>query len=482
MNKQKWLVLLLAFMLLLAACQTETTATEAPANDTEAAEGNETPAAQNNDTPPPTLGNIDAVNNYLNTSADLGEGSIANPVAVIPIAHIDGPKNESDFYAFVNFKYVGRDFIKYQISYVSCTCRGVDVNYWQNAYVELTLPESGNPDDSVIRYVSFEKDPSDHYTVGSWGDSDPLPNGATYEQFKTEYLPYFVGKTVGEVRGFPVKDDIDEKSYQEGDGRGGYKLDTWSGASVSTNNFNRMLIALGDFHATDSFFGGQAAQAPAAAPAETTETADATATETAPAEAPAASAPAAVALPAPIDTEKTYKANQDDAEDTACAAGAYASDCSSVNPDNLIDYMNRDDVLYIDLRDFEDYVKKHFRNFEVVPFFAYIFNAEAHTNADLIQLYGGSPTEPVPVYEESDKMLEYLFPKDKTLFIMCQSGGRVKMLLEILEARGWEMDKIYNIGGMAQYNSGAYRDHMTDTPELTITGTYGFEGLTRIAP
>ena len=40
---------------------------------------------------------LSAINNFLNTSAKLGEGSKANPVAVIPINHIDGPKEEDLF-------------------------------------------------------------------------------------------------------------------------------------------------------------------------------------------------------------------------------------------------------------------------------------------------------------------------------------------------------------------------------------------------
>ena len=43
------------------------------------------------------------VNDFLNNSAKLGEGSKANQVAVIPFDHIDGPKDEDLFYAFVPF-------------------------------------------------------------------------------------------------------------------------------------------------------------------------------------------------------------------------------------------------------------------------------------------------------------------------------------------------------------------------------------------
>ena len=52
------------------------------------------------------------VNDFLNNSAKLGEGSKANQVAVIPFSHIDGPKDEDLFYAFVPFKYVARNYIK----------------------------------------------------------------------------------------------------------------------------------------------------------------------------------------------------------------------------------------------------------------------------------------------------------------------------------------------------------------------------------
>ena len=59
---------------------------------------------------------LDAINEFLNTSANMGEGSIANAVAIIPINHINGPKDGHDFCAFVIFKYKARNYIKYQIT------------------------------------------------------------------------------------------------------------------------------------------------------------------------------------------------------------------------------------------------------------------------------------------------------------------------------------------------------------------------------
>ena len=111
---------------------------------------------------------LEQINEFLNSSADMGEGSIANKIAVVPIDHIDGPRNESKFYAFVNYKYKARDYIKYQITYLSCTCRAASVNYWQTAYVELTLPESMSEDDISVRFLSFDKDPNGEYNGGFW--------------------------------------------------------------------------------------------------------------------------------------------------------------------------------------------------------------------------------------------------------------------------------------------------------------------------
>lgn len=197
---------------------------------------------------------LDAINEFLNTSADMGEGSIANAVAIIPINHINGPRDEHDFYAFVNFKYKARNYIKYQVTYLSCTCRSADVNYWMTAYVELTLPDSGNIEDSKIRTLSFDYDAEGHYLAGFWGDSNPTPAGNTYEEFKEQYIPFFVGKDYAYIKTLDVVEDIDPALYAEGEGRENLTLDTFTGSSVSTNNIIRMLNALYEYHATDSYF------------------------------------------------------------------------------------------------------------------------------------------------------------------------------------------------------------------------------------
>ena len=415
------------------------------------------------------------VNAFLNGTAKLGEGSKANQVAVIPFSHIDGPQEEDLFYAFVPFKYVARSYIKYQVTFISCTCRSADVNVWSTAYVELTLPSSGKIEDAAVRTLSFDADSTGHYLGGFWGDSNPPPTApeATYEKVKAEMIPYYVGKTYGQLMGLGTIADITD--YSEGEGRENLSLDAWTGATVSSNNILRILQALYAYHATDSFFDGDPTSASMREVFEAKK-------EAVSAAAAAAVAAGEVELPAPVDTTKTYLANKDDKEETICEPGNFGPTCSAINSENLKQYLGRTDVKYIDLRDYTDYAKKHLRNFECIPYFALIFNAEACNDAALPQLYGGTVEEPVPVYAESDEILEAFFPKGKTIFLMCQSGGRVNMLMKLLSARGWDMSKIYNIGGMAQYAGAEYRDIVTDTPEIAVTATYNFEGLTRVAP
>lgn len=196
---------------------------------------------------------LEQINEFLNSSADLGPGSIANTVAIVPIDHIDGPRNESSFYAFVHYKYVARDYIKYQITYLSCTCRAASVNYWQTAYVELSLPESKAADDVIVRYLSFDKDPNGEYNGGFWGDSNPTPAGVSYSVFKTEYIPYFIDKDYAYIKSLSVMEDIKLEDYQA-NGRDTFKLDTFTGSSVSTNNIIRMLHAIMTYHSEDEYF------------------------------------------------------------------------------------------------------------------------------------------------------------------------------------------------------------------------------------
>lgn len=197
---------------------------------------------------------LEDVNEFLNTSADLGPGTTVNPVAIIPMKHIDGPKNNSDVYAFVNYQYEGRDFVKYQVSYISCTCRPAAVNYWNTAYMELSLPSSGNPDDVVLKYLSFDDDSNGEYQAGLWADSAPTPSGITYETLKAEFVTYFNGKDYTYLQELDTIEDIDKAEYKVGEGREDYDADALTGATVSTNNIIRITNAMLDYHVQNDFF------------------------------------------------------------------------------------------------------------------------------------------------------------------------------------------------------------------------------------
>ena len=49
-------------------------------------------------------------------------------------------------------------------------------------------------------------------------------------------------------------------------------------------------------------------------------------------------------------------------------------------------------------------------------------------------------------------ILNYYFPKDKYIFIMCGGGGYAGMTKNLLVSLGWDADKIYDVGGYWYYN------------------------------
>lgn len=146
----------------------------------------------------------------------------------------------------------------------------------------------------------------------------------------------------------------------------------------------------------------------------------------------------------------------------------------------LIDYLKRPDVRYIDLRGVDEgYVIGHIEGFESISYFKII----ANINNDGQSLYTATSHNMEATftanYEESDYILEKLFPKGKTMFIMCQSGGRVVPFMRLLESRGYDMNKIYNVGGWGQVSRSGY-DYPISTSEIRATVDYDFSMLTPI--
>ena len=163
---------------------------------------------------------LDTINDYIEKNSywqDFNDNG--NKVTLIPFTHINGPRDEWKFFAIVNFEYDATTYFKYQVTYLSCTCREADVNYWQTAYVELSVPGSGNADDVRLEKLSFEKDGTGHYNGGFWGDSGVtsyIPrsvNQVTYDELRDGFIPYLVGKTKGELSQLSVVEDIDANDF-----------------------------------------------------------------------------------------------------------------------------------------------------------------------------------------------------------------------------------------------------------------------------
>lgn len=139
----------------------------------------------------------------------------------------------------------------------------------------------------------------------------------------------------------------------------------------------------------------------------------------------------------------------------------------NINEATIDQYLGRDDAVYRDMRMLVDeanyeniggdsYLSGYVEGFEAVPY-PLIVNVEG-----LPEAVGQSYTGPtlfthnddgyVANYEESMGVLEYFFPKDKKIFLMCGGGGYAGMMKAMLVALGWDESQIYNVGGYWYYD------------------------------
>lgn len=139
----------------------------------------------------------------------------------------------------------------------------------------------------------------------------------------------------------------------------------------------------------------------------------------------------------------------------------------NINESTIDRYLGRSDAVYRDMRmlideaDYEaiggdSYLSGYVDGFEVVPY-PMLVNVEG-LPAAVGETYHG-PTlftqkdgKYTANYEESMEILEYYFPKDKTIFLMCGGGGYAGMTKAMLVSLGWDADKIYNVGAYWSYD------------------------------
>ena len=190
-------------------------------------------------------------------------------------------------------------------------------------------------------------------------------------------------------------------------------------------------------------------------------------------------------LPAPVDpTKEVPGKNQGDPAkscDTDDRSIMYNAACAAINSTNLYNYLGLEGVEYIDIRDeyatsvdtsganpvvkvshtAGTYSGQHLKGFVNYSYFAYIVGNGS-------QLFYQDNGVYVPRYTDSVETLKAMFPQDKVLFIMCQSGGRVAGMMALLEQYGWDMSKVYNVGGMGQYTADEYKPYV-------VNGTTNYE-------
>ena len=139
----------------------------------------------------------------------------------------------------------------------------------------------------------------------------------------------------------------------------------------------------------------------------------------------------------------------------------------NINEETIDKYLNRSDSVYRDMRMLKDpgnyeaiggdsYLSGIIEGFEVIPY-PYLTEVKGLPEA-VGETYKGNTlfTEEngkyKANYKESLDYLEYYFPKDKYIFLICGGGGYAGMTKNLLVSLGWDENKIYNVGGYWYYN------------------------------
>ena len=162
----------------------------------------------------------------------------------------------------------------------------------------------------------------------------------------------------------------------------------------------------------------------------------------------------------------------------------------NINEETIDKYLNRNDVVYrdnrmlIDPANYENiggdsYLSGFIKGFEVVPypFLAPTINlpsevGEGYTGETLFSLENNSY---IANYKESLEIIESLFPKDKSIFLMCGGGGYASMTKNLLLSLGYDQNKIYNVGGYWYYNG---KNKIEVKQEINNEVTYNFDLVT----
>ena len=143
----------------------------------------------------------------------------------------------------------------------------------------------------------------------------------------------------------------------------------------------------------------------------------------------------------------------------------------NINEQTIDKYLNRSDSVYIDVRMLKDaanwekingdsYLSGFVSGFEVLPY-PYLVDDSISTELESIvgkgyqgkSLFKNVSGKYVANYEESLNILEYFFPKDKYIFLMCGGGGyagQTRNFLYLLDGMNLKSMMLVVIGFMME--------------------------------
>ena len=156
----------------------------------------------------------------------------------IPYTQYASGGTPTDLEAVILFENKNSTFTRYQVAFTSCTCRGAESNYRSVMYIEL-LNTKDTADEAAVRSICFGE--KDGFTVGMWGDSDPVFMRPDYtkEYMDENFVQKLVGTTKAEYDAWEGYGDILEP----------VDVDAVAGATVSVSNITSVIRALFQYHA-----------------------------------------------------------------------------------------------------------------------------------------------------------------------------------------------------------------------------------------
>lgn len=157
---------------------------------------------------------------------------------------------------------------------------------------------------------------------------------------------------------------------------------------------------------------------------------------------------------------------------------------SPVNTKNIDNYMFRKDVQYVDLRNAESIINDgYIAGFEFIPYYSVIasfseydalFQMKSLTDGQGNTIYPGQVGGFVAQYEESERMIEELFSKDRYIFLISVGGSESAYLINLLIQLGYDGNLLYNIGGVSN-NDGLESYVNIKTNKYYVSGHPGIE-------